>query len=1431
MVLSVAKGYDTAYLTGAVGGGREGYYTGAVAAGEPAGLWYGAGAAELGLAGEVDAELMDAVYSHLCDPRDAAAHDRAMWGRAALLGSAHRVYRSAGEIYAEALAREPGADPVRRAELLASAERSVRQAVTFFDGTFSAPKSVSVLGIAFERQANDARAAGDLEAAAAWAVLQRAVEDAVLAGARASVDYLQEVAGYSRVGDHAGSGGRWTDAHTFVVAQFLQHDSRDRDPQLHVHQAILNRVRCADGKWRALDGAAIFAHKPAASAIGDRVMEAHLARSLGVRFGTREDGKAREVVGVPREVCELFSSRRHHITAKSAELEKQFRDRTGRDPSPLERFEIAQEATLATRAPKSHDGMTAGERMDLWTQKAFDTMHGGLAKVAQDALSASRVIRAPAPWSERDVAERALATIGEERASWSRAELLAKIDQALPDELGLDPEDIPGFLRALTGQAAGRAVRLGEEEPVDDLPEEALLANGASSFARPDVEKYSTQNQLVAESVLRGAAAGRGAARVSAGEADAVVARFARSGKPLGAAQAAALTGVLTSGARIETICAAAGTGKSFLMGALSDVSRETGRQMVGLASAENAAQILTAEGVTSRNVAAWLATQQRLDDHHPMPGDEQFRLRPGAIIAVDEASMIPTTDLAAVHARCAAAGAKLLLVGDTHQLGAVGPGGAMADLAEHGLSYELSEVRRFSAAWEGPASLRLREGDTTVLGEYHRHGRLVSGGTAGETEAAASRAFLADTLAGKDSLLLVPTNEAAARVSAALRTELIQLGVVHERGVLLAKQGTYAGVGDVIQARRCGWELIGFEGNTRAPLNRDVYRVTALRPDGGLTVRPVTGGGEALQLPAGYVSEDVTLAYASTVHAAEGRTVDTGHTIAGPGVDGRALYVMATRGRASNTVWTVTQDPHGQATDRPARTAHAVLSDILDAPRQDMSATAEQEELDAQARSVARHGDRMIEQANTVTAGRTSLLLDQLAAEGVLAPWDRDALAADDSAWSLERLLRTAEIAGHDPAGVLRTAVTHRDLAGTHHPAQALYARIKRRLRGQLEPTITSFADLIPQDVPEGWRGWFHHRATAADDRRHELGAQAAQAQEPWAVQTLGPVPGDPLARAQWEHKAGWAAAYRELTAHTAQDDPLGAAPPAALAEKHTLWRTAHTILDLPDTGPGEREATEGQLRCRVRAWERERSWAPTRVADQLAQATQATDRATANATVWNARASAAPDPTTAAHARSEALAAHAKAGELAARAAELQFADDTHARWYVHTAATRDAAIRARLELAHRAITLDDPAEQITTEDWWAAHQAHAHDEDPHRPITDTDLLDTPWEKSRADADRLTPRHGTETNVADIREHSTPSPTEYTDPTSPHLLGSAQESAAAVTRAQIALAEMQARHEYDQLAEPEDRARWAQDNTAPTAQTERDKDPVAGY
>jgi hypothetical protein len=80
--------------------------------------------------------------------------------------------------------------------------------------------------------------------------------------------------------------------------------------------------------------------------------------------------------------------------------------------------------------------------------------------------------------------------------------------------------------------------------------------------------------------------------------------------------------------------------------------------------------------------------------------------------------------------------------------------------LAAAGARYELAEARRFRQSREGPASLRLRAGEQEVPREYHRQGRLRDAGTREQAEAAASRAWLADTVAGRRSLLVVDTNE-----------------------------------------------------------------------------------------------------------------------------------------------------------------------------------------------------------------------------------------------------------------------------------------------------------------------------------------------------------------------------------------------------------------------------------------------------------------------------------------------------------------------------------------------------------------------------------------------------------------------------------------------------------------------------------------------
>jgi len=83
---------------------------------------------------------------------------------------------------------------------------------------------------------------------------------------------------------------------------------------------------------------------------------------------------------------------------------------------------------------------------------------------------------------------------------------------------------------------------------------------------------------------------------------------------------------------------------------------------------------------------------------------------------------------------------------------------------------------------------------------------------------------------------------------------------------------------------------------------------------------------------------------------------------------------------------------------------------------------------------------------------------------------------------------------------------------------------------------------------VSEDHRELLEGRAEDADERRRELGERTAIETPQCAREVLGPEPDDPLTCAEWEHAAGWAAAYRELAGHNDDADLLGAPPPTVL-------------------------------------------------------------------------------------------------------------------------------------------------------------------------------------------------------------------------------------------------------------------------------------------
>ena len=108
-----------------------------------------------------------------------------------------------------------------------------------------------------------------------------------------------------------------------------------------------------------------------------------------------------------------------------------------------------------------------------------------------------------------------------------------------------------------------------------------------------------------------------------------------------------------------------------------------------------------------------------------------------------------------------------------------------------------------------------------------------------------------------------------------------------------------------------------------------------------------------------------------------------------------------------------------------------------------------------------------------------------------------------------------------------------------------------------------------------------------------------------------------------------------------------------------------AHSEWERPpfSAGAEEEAMSEGQLRARIAAWEREKQWAPAYVADQLEAAQAELRAARENVTIWTARAESQTDPAEAEQLRAAAERMCERVAELEKQVADLQFIDDARA------------------------------------------------------------------------------------------------------------------------------------------------------------------------
>jgi TrwC relaxase/AAA domain len=1350
-MLTISSGYDPLYLTRAVATGRENYYLSAVAEhGEPPGIWTGRGCPELGLpvGSPVDNKVMERLYGGFIDPRD--PNHQATLGRAPS-GFAGNDDKLAGRI-AGLLAAEPEATRERRDQIIMQAMKDQRAAVFFFDATFSVPKSVSLLHASLQVRAQQAREAGRAGEAEEWSGRAGVVWDAIMAGNQAMLEYLQQEAGYSRAGYHGKGSGRFVDAHQWVIASFAQHTSRDNDPQLHVHNAILNRVlredplasRPGDRRaWRTLDGAALYAAKPAAGAIAERTVAEYLSDRLGVQTVARADGNGWEIAGISEAVRDQFSSRRRAIGPRVQELIEEYERRHDRPPDARAVWSMAQFVTLDSRRAKAHSAPSRETLLGQWEAQSRRAETETLSAIPDAALgrrgpggAAQLPSGAQLDW----ILAPAVADAQRRKATFSRYELTRMINRYLPDFLGgLNGEQVAGLLEELTRQALrpggpGETVLLTAPEMVP-VPQAYRRADGLSLWRRHGAEVYTTRGQLDTEMRLLRAAAQTGAPGVAPEVAAAalgadrarVEARLWRehghpgapgrtdapggggeaplSSEGLSDDQAQAVYGVLTSGRAIDILIGPAGTGKTRTVARLARGWRQAGAgRVIGLTTSTNAAHVLAAEGLEdSRNLADFLG---RIQDSDRTRG--HLRVLPGDLLVVDEASMVSTADLAAVEDIATRWGAKILLTGDTEQLSAPQAGGAMRLLAnEHGY-YQLSTVQRFDQDWERAASLRLRTGDFDVLAEYDKRGRILEGTREQMTDAAHQR-WLADHLSGRASVLLGTTNDQAAELARRARDELAALGLVATDGLAELADGNVAGAGDLIVARQNTRIEAGEPGRPLA--NRDVLRIDSwsqARGERVALVRRVTGlglAGEALwsapfKVPEQYIEHHADLAYAGNVHVAQGRTVDTAHMVVDETTGRESLYVGMSRGRQRNTAYVVTErvraadlspeprpapsleDP-GAAEDAPRRPHRlAVLADVLERQQAERTATETMRHELERAASLATLAPIWADVTRTHATRQYEKTIRSL-----LPAEDWQQYGQDPERGTLTRLLRAADLAGHDVEEVLRRALEGRDFGGARSVAAVLHGRVSRII-GTPEPRVAAgYADRTPAIEDPQARKFADELATAMDERVSLLGNQVATDRPVWALRYLGEVPEDPVDRAEWIGRAGAAAAYREERGYADEAEAIGPAPERGSPEQRASWHTAYVALELPDEDREVATASDGELWTRRAAYARDTAWAPPYVADELRDAHIAEDTYRADAVLaWHRADAAADDAERTAALREEAEEFSALAQDVGAYREALTKVAQARRRWHAATEQDRQRALIADTELRRR-------------------------------------------------------------------------------------------------------------------------------------------------
>ena len=347
----------------------------------------------------------------------------------------------------------------------------------------------------------------------------------------------------------------------------------------------------------------------------------------------------------------------------------------------------------------------------------------------------------------------------------------------------------------------------------------------------------------------------------------------------------------ITGPERISAVVGLAGAGKSTMLHVARDAWEAEGFRVHGAALAGKAAEGLEeSSGIKSRTLASWERGWDRGYD----------QIGPKDVFVIDEAGMVGSRQLSRFITEADRAGAKIVLVGDPEQLQPIGPGAAFRAVTERVGFAELGEVRRQREGWQREASLDFGRHNTHAGLAAYAERDAIRFSPDGDT---ARQAIVRDVIADRDArpegsrLVLAHRRVDVQDLNEAIRAARRERGELQNEKLYQTTEGERAfAPGDRVLFR---------ENNRDLGVKNGMLGTVERASDGHLDIAldTVRGPGRTVSVSmADYAAVDH--GYATTIHKAQGATVDRSYVLASNSMDRHLTYVSMTRHRDEATMY-----------------------------------------------------------------------------------------------------------------------------------------------------------------------------------------------------------------------------------------------------------------------------------------------------------------------------------------------------------------------------------------------------------------------------------------------------------------------------------------------------------------------------------------------